>query len=116
MGPNQLLDVVFTGLKAKDKGKVSFKIVGETTDWIHDIKDFDSTGNTIHFRMPAFPYSQTDSIKTSIKVYYEGQEIYEAPYVYVAGLDGMYIPFSSLLYLLFVFLFNRRNCGLFRIE
>jgi len=105
MGSNQLLDVVFTGLKAKDKEKVFFKIVEETTNWIHDIKDFRSTGNTIHFRMPTFPFPRTDSIKTSIKVYYEDREIYKAPYVYVVGLDGMYILFSSFLHSLVDFFY-----------
>ncbi len=97
MGGNQLLDVVFTGLKAKDKEKLSFRILEETTGWIHDKRGCPSIGNAIYFRMPTFPFPRTDSVQTSVTVYYEGQEIYKSPYVYVVGLDGMYNLFSSFL-------------------
>jgi len=97
MGCNQLLDVVFTGLKAKDKEKLSFRILEETTGWIYDIRDFNSIGSTIYFSMPVFRFPRTDNVKTNVIVYYEGQEIYKSPYVYVVGLDCMYSLFSSFL-------------------
>ena len=105
MGGNYLLDVVFTGLKAKDKGKLSFEIYEQTNRWVHKIANFETTGNTIHFLMPAFPHPRSKSVMTSVIVYFEGEVIKESPYLYDARIDRMYTIFFSCPFLLNVFVY-----------
>jgi hypothetical protein len=102
MSGNQLLDIVFTGLQAGDKKKLSFEICEKTNSWMHKIQNFDSTGSTVHFLMPAFPYPQMKSALASLIIYYEGEPIYESPYLYDTELDRMFTLFYLFLLSLFV--------------
>lgn len=94
MGGNQLLTVVFTGLKAQDRGKLSFEIAEPMTGCKFKITKFKSVGNTICFSMPGFPHTLKNTL-TSVIVYYQGDAIYESPFLYVPVLDRMYILFYS---------------------
>jgi hypothetical protein len=95
MGGNQLLTVVFTGFKVQDRKKLSFEIFEQNTGWKFKIAKLKFVGNTISFSMPGFPNISKDNTMTSVIVYYQGEAIYESPFLYVPGLDSMYILFYS---------------------
>jgi hypothetical protein len=110
LGGHQQLNMVVTGLKAQDRNILSFEIVEKTYGWTYSIKEFDVVGNSIFFKMPAFPYSSTDNILTSILVYYDGEAIHESPFVYIPMLDRMYILFAFFSdYTPILFLFMSSN-------
>ena len=110
LGGHQQLNVVVTGLKASDRNKLSIEIVEKTRKWTCSVKEFDFFGNSISFTMPGFPYPSTNNILTSILIYYNGEAIHEAPFVYILALDRMYILFAFFIdYTLSIFLFMSSN-------
>lgn len=100
MSSNHSVHIVFKSLTGGDKKKLSFEISEQTIGWTHKITNFDSTGSTIHILMPACSILPIRDFLVSIIVYYEGEQIYESPYLYDADLDRMYILFTVF------FLFN----------
>lgn len=97
LGGCQQLNVVLTGLKAQDRKKLSIEIVENTCEWKYNIKAFHIAGNSIWFSMPAFPHPSTNNILTSILIYFDGDAIHEAPFVYIPMLDRMYNLFAFFI-------------------
>ena len=90
MSGNQLVHVVFKALKTQDRKLLSFKMIVGEHGLTHDIDTFATTGNLVHFLTPALPSILREPVQARIVVFYKGNTIYEAPYVYDVNIDCKY--------------------------
>jgi len=87
-GPMSGQEMVYIVLKGRIlKTDLKIEIVEYMTSWRYSVENFTKNGNVIYFTMPAFPYPQFDNIKANIVIYYKGEELSQAPYLYKGSLD-----------------------------
>jgi hypothetical protein len=88
MSGQEMLYIVLKGRILKNDLKI--EIIENLTGWSYSVENFTKNGNVVYFLMPAFPFPQCDSIKANIIIYYKGEELSQAPYLYKGSLDRMY--------------------------
>ncbi|CAF2647842.1 unnamed protein product [Rotaria sp. Silwood2] len=87
-GPMCGQEMVYLVLKGRIlKNDLKIEIIENLNSWYHSVENFTKNGNIIYFPMPAFPFPQFDTMKVNILIYYKGEELHQATYLYKGSLD-----------------------------
>jgi hypothetical protein len=86
-GPMSGQEMVYLLLKGRIvKEDLIITVTEDTTGWNQRVT-FTKNGNVVYFSMPSFPHSHFDHAIANISIYYKGEELHQATYLYKGSLD-----------------------------